>query len=125
MLPPQAPRPTCRLCHDDDVVAAGDNIQILFTINVDSNDVGEEGQIYVAIQDDDGNFMIINENSEAVGDVVPFDTRMLTASETVELLDFDTSVLAGLSVTIFVGYTVDDIATVIFNEEGVPFSVVE
>ena len=33
-----------------------------------------------------------------------------------------TSELAGVSFTIFVGYTVDDYQTIIYNSEGIPFS---
>ena len=114
---------------EDGVVAAGDDISILFTINVESDHVGEEGDIYVAVQDDaTGNFAIIDGNSEIIPDsgLAPFDSRTLTASETVEIRGgiFSTD-LAGVSVTIYAGYTVDDLATIIFNGDGVPLSFPE
>jgi hypothetical protein len=62
------------------------------------------------------------------GGIEPFDSRTLTASETVEIrggLFSDNSDLATLSVTIYVGYTVDSLETIIFNEEGVDLSFVE
>ena len=114
---------------EDGVVTAGDDISILFTINVDSEHVGEEGDIYVAVLDDDTDtFFIIDGNSEVIPDsgLAPFDSRTLTASETVEIrggaFNFNPSDLATLSVTIFAGYTVDGLATIIFNGDGVPLS---
>jgi hypothetical protein len=110
---------------EDGVVTEGDDIQILFTINVATDDVGESGDIYVAVQDDAGRFAIIDENGVAIqdGSIPPFASREeLTASETVEL-DFEPSLLRGFPVTIFVGYTVDDLETIIFTAEGVPLSV--
>ena len=114
---------------EDGVVSAGDDISILFTINVDSEHVGEEGDIYVAVLDDDTDtFFIIDGNSEVIPDrgLAPFDSRTLTASETVEIrggaFNFNPTDLARLSVTIFTGYTVDDLATIIYNGDGVPLS---
>ena len=114
---------------EDGVVAAGDDISVLFTINVESDHVGEEGDIYVAVQAiDTGEFVILDGNSAVIPDsgIEPFDSRTLTASETVEIrggLFSDTSDLATLSVTIYVGYTVDSLETIIFNGDGVPLSV--
>ena len=113
---------------EDGVVTAGDDISILFTINVESDHVGEEGDIYVAVQDNaTGIFFIIDGNSTLIPDsgIEPFDSRTLTASETVEIRGggfINPSDLARLSATIFVGYTVDDLETIIFNGVGVPLS---
>ena len=114
---------------EDGVVAAGDEISILFTINVESDHVGQEGDIYVAVLDvDTRTFFIIDGNSEVIPDsgLAPFDSRTLTASETVEIrggdFNFNPSDLATLNVAIFAGYTVDGLATIIFNEDGVPLS---
>ena len=113
---------------EDGVVTAGDDISILFTINVESDHVGEEGDIYVAVQDNaTGIFFIIDGNSTVIPDsgIEPFDSRTLTASETVEIRGggfINPSDLARLSATIFVGYTVDDLETIIFNGDGVPLS---
>ena len=118
---------------EDGVVAAGDDISILFTINVESDHVGEEGDIYVAVLDvETDTFFIIDGNSQVIPDdpddpddgVAPFDSRTLTASETVKIrggaFNFNPSDLARLNVAIFAGYTVDGLVTIIFNEDGVP-----